>query len=447
MKQQRRADLIFIAVIALAHVVFYLLALHYRSIFNGDSFEYIQEAYNIKDHFFFYSGNLSLPIEAEDMTLRTPLYPLFLCCFYLLHLGNYAVLLVQNVISVFNIAYARKLLSLFGYEAKYDWLLLLLVVFFPSQFVYANTIAPDLLLQTFVLIYFRHAVLLLRQYRLKHAAVMSAALIIGLFIKPVLYPFTFIHLFIVLFACAKKRRTVARFFVVALVPLLFVLGYNYANYQRTGKFHFSSIQSFNAIYYYYNFYAAEHGTDAAKQFLAEERTKIAAMPQFIDRYDYANERGMALLQKNLVPYVLFHLKKSAQFFLESGKGEVDLFTKKMTLENLYHEKTESFSTVIKSGDAKGAMRYIATYPSALLALIVVFFNAVKIVGFLAFLFYTRQERQVKIFVALFVAYFALITGPITNAHYVLPVSLIIAGIAVVGFVSFNARKNNSIITR
>jgi hypothetical protein len=180
--------------------------------------------------------------------------------------------------------------------------------------------------------------------------------------------------------------------------------------------------------------------------LAQERAKIAAMPEFKDRYDYANNRGVSLLRENLVPYIFFHLKKSGQFFFESGKGELDLFTGKMTLENLYQEKTESFSTVIKSGDAKAAIRYIATYPSALLALIAVFFNAVKIAGLLAFLFYTRQERQVKIFLALFVAYFALITGPITNAHYVLPVSLIMTGIAVVGFVSFNRRKNNSIIT-
>lgn len=446
MKQQRKADLIFITVIALVHVVFYLLALNYQSIFNGDSSEYIQEAYNIKDHFFFYSGSLSTPITAENISLRTPLYPLFLCCFYLLNLGNYAVLIVQNLVSVLNIAYARRLLFLFGYKAKYDWLLMLMIVFFPSQFVYANTIAPDLLLQSFVLIYFRHAILLLRRNGWRDAGIMSIALTIGLFIKPVLYPFALIHLFIVLFVWLKKKQRAVRFFTAALIPVVCIFLYSCSNYQRTGKFHFSSIQSFNAIYYYYNFYAAEKGTDAAKEFLADERTKIASMPKFKDRYDYANARGTTLLGENLAPYLLFHLKKSGAFFLETGKGEVDLFTGNMSLEKLYEEKTESFSKVVRSGNINRVFSYVKAYPSALLALIVVVANVIKIAGFLVFLLYGRIERLIKLFVLLFVAYFALITGPISNAHYVLPVSLIIAGMAVVGFESFNDRKNNSIIT-
>ena len=78
MKPYGKTDRIFFVAAVLIHSLFYLLALHYQRFFNGDSFEYIQEAFNIKEHFFFYSGNPALPVKEEYMTLRTPGYPLFL---------------------------------------------------------------------------------------------------------------------------------------------------------------------------------------------------------------------------------------------------------------------------------------------------------------------------------------------------------------------------------
>ena len=98
----------FVAVIALVHLVFFLLACYYRRIFMGDSFEYIYEAVNIKDALFFYSGNPAMPIEAEYMTQRQPLYPIFLLSVYFFSINNWVVLVLQNLLSIFNIGLQGK---------------------------------------------------------------------------------------------------------------------------------------------------------------------------------------------------------------------------------------------------------------------------------------------------------------------------------------------------
>src|SRR5947199_340840 len=100
-----KADKTFIGIIVLVHIFYFLLACHYTRIYMGDSFEYIYEALNIKRHFLFYSGNPAMPISPKYMTQRQPGYPLFLLAVYLFTVNNWVVILLQNVLSVFNIYY------------------------------------------------------------------------------------------------------------------------------------------------------------------------------------------------------------------------------------------------------------------------------------------------------------------------------------------------------
>src|SRR5690606_27843019 len=144
----------FVTAVALLHILFFCMALHYGKIYNGDSFEYIYEAVNIMQEGFFYSGNPAMKIEEEYKTLRTPGYPFILGAVYIFSVNNYIVLFFQNLVSVFNILYARQKFLSKNFRNKYDGWLLLLLLFFPSQFIYANIMAPDIWLQTCVLIYF-----------------------------------------------------------------------------------------------------------------------------------------------------------------------------------------------------------------------------------------------------------------------------------------------------
>jgi len=218
--------------------------------------------------------------------------------------------------------------------------------------------------------------------------------------------------------------------------------YNYWNYNRTGKFHFTSIQSFNAIYYYRHYYTSKEGEAAGKKFIQSERVVLAQLPTFKERYEYAHTRGIILLKENAGPYLLYHLKKSILLLVEPGKGELDLFTGRLTLGNLYAAKTTSFKNVVKTGSAGKIIDYTWQNPTAIIAILITCFNLVKLVGLLLLIIYAGMPKIVKWFIVLFIAYFALITGPIANAHYLMPVSLIISGCGVIGLAAIKVRNYN-----
>ncbi len=426
----------FIGIIVLVHVVFFLLAYRYTRIYMGDSYEYIYEALNIKDSFFFYSGNPILPIEPEYMTQRQPGYPLFLLSVYLFTINNWVVLVLQNVLSVFNIYYARKMLLRLGFDEKYDWVLLLFIVAFPSQFINANTIAPDILLQTCTVLYFGSFIKLWQNRELKPAVSMSLWLVAGLIVKPVLYPFAIVHLVFVPALFMYWKMKLQRVLVIAIVPLCAVLLYNYSNYTRTGKFHFSSNQAFNAIYYYYPFVSATQGMDSANNFLRNERANINAIPAYNERYDYANERGIAMLKGNIAPYMMFHLKNSARIFVDPGKAEMDLFTGRLTYGKLYSKKAEGFFATWKSKGFSGMGEYLHSNPSMPFVLLVLLFNCLRAVGLLLFFLNRNTNGIVRLFTFMQIGYFAVAAGPIANTRYFIPVSLIAIGCASLGYMGY-----------
>lgn len=436
------------ALLLIVHVLYFLLALHFRRIYNGDSYEYIYMALNLKERFWFYCGSPAMPVLPEYMTLRQPGYPIFMLLVYLFSVNNWAVLVIQNLLSVYSIYYLRNTIRRIGYTRSYDWLFIALLVIFPSQFINANMIAPDILLQFFVIVYFRHFVLMIRYREWRHAWIMSAGLIAGLLVKPVLYPFVYIHLIIML-SCIlyiSGRRYIP--IITAIMPLMVVWLYMFWNYERTGKLHYSSNQAFNAIYYYYSYYEQEAGRSAADKFLEAERSKINAMPLFKDRYDYANSRGIGLLKDNFVPYSVFHLKRSARLLVDPGKGELDMFTGALTVGQLYSGKTEGLWQHYKKYGWEGVSEYADKNPSFPLAIVILIFNCIKLLGLLLFLLASKINIRIRLFAVLLILYFVVTAGAIAHVRYFIPVSLIAIGCSVMGYqLKLQQLKNRAIIER
>lgn len=432
----------FIAAVILLHVFYFFLAFRYGNIYNGDSFEYIQEAVNIKDHLYFYCGNLALPFSAEYLTLRPPGYPLFIALFYCFSINNWLIIFVQNIFSVFNVLYCRKIFSALGYSIGYDFFLFLLLLFYPSQFVYANLMAPDLLLQTCSVIYFANMVNYLKNKTVKSVLMMSFFLALALFIKPVFYPFVVIHFIVLLALGIYNKQLKTPVIIAAIFPLLCVVSYSQLNKLRTGKFHFSSIQSFNAIYYYQRYFTDNANAEEGKKFIDHERAEIEMLPTFKERYERANNRGISLLKQNFASYTFYHLKKSCLFFLETGRGELDEFTGNLTLKKVYDGQSKKFMTIVKEQNFKDVIIYLKTHQSAMLALCTLLFNMLKLIGVMLFFKLAKLSAIIKWFIALYLLYFALLTGPISNAHYVMPVSLIIILTGLNGFYFFEANRKS-----
>lgn len=422
----------FISVVLL-HVIYFIAALHYGNICNGDTFEYVYEAVNIIELFSFYCGNPVLSLQEEYMTLRPPGYPLFVGMIYVFTINNFVVLFLQNIISVCSIFIARKVLMLLGYTSKLDMWFFLLLLLYPGQLVYANTIAPDVLLQICSVIYFYYTILFLKNKKTKSAFCMSLALITGLFMKPILYPFVVIHLFMILIYGGAIRAMSGKLAVSALLPLMCVLMYSCMNQIRTGKFHFSSIQSVNALYNHLSFYYDKEGFESGEKFITKERLELDKLPTFKERYDKANKRGIDLLKENFAPYIKYHLTKSGTFFLQTGRGELDQFMGSLTLSKIYTDESETLTTIVKEKRLTEMISYAKGNPTTILAFFTFLSNLLKLIGIFLFLKYTQVTSVIKWFIALYILYFALITGPVSNAHYVMPVSLIMMCCAVTGY--------------
>lgn len=441
-------NLRFLLFLILVHGIFFAIALTYKKIYMGDSFEYVYQAINIKDHFWFYSGNPAMPVEAEYLTIRPPLYSFCLMLVYLVTVNNWVVIFLQNILSIFNILYLRDTIRKIGYKRRYDYILMAFVMLYPSQFINANTIAPDILLQTCVLVYFRYFVLLVIEKKWRNAYWMSLALIAGFLVKPVLYPFTLVHCISILLLGAYMRYGITRASIAAVMPVCALLLCIGVNLYRTGKAHYSSNQAFNAIYYYYFYFSDKEGVEKADVFLESERSKIAAMPVFADRYNYANQRGIQLLKDNFGPYMLYHVKHSARLLIDPGKAEWDMFTGALTLGRLYSKEQTGFYATIKRDGIAGLENYIRRNPSFAPIMIVLFFNLLRLAGMVLFIANRRFNWRVRLFVFCFIGYFAITTGPIANPRYFIPVSLIAIGCATLGYQRLlSGRKNKAIIVR
>lgn len=432
MMHNRKKDWIFACIVVTVHTVYFLLARHYTRIYMGDSFEYIYEALNIKSHFFFYSGNPALPIQPEYMTQRQPLYPLFVAGVYLFSINNWLVLILQNLLSVFNMLYARRFAVSLGFDTAFDWLLIIFFIGLPSQFINANTIAPDILLQTCALLYAANVIVFFRKGTNGPLLWSSMMLTAGMLVKPVLYPFVFVHVVLLLAVMLVQKRNVWQIIMPALMPVAVMLLYCGWNEERTGKFHFSSNQAFNAIYYYQPYITKKFNPDSAARFVANEREQIAALPTYRQQYDRANARGGELLRQNWGSYIPFHLTHSARMLLDPGKAEIDLFTGRLTYGNLYSGKSDGFYAAIQEG-TRGVSDYLGRNPTIPLIMLILLLNLMKFGGLLLFVFSRRVSLFIRIFVACFIAYFALAAGPISNARYFLPVSLLAAGCAAISW--------------
>jgi hypothetical protein len=359
--------------------------------------------------------------------------------------NNWVVIVLQNLVSIFNIFYLRDTLRKLGYTRHFDYLLIAFIILYPAQFVHTNSIVPDILLQTCVLVYFRHFTWLWKLKRWRNACWMSVALVVGLLTKPVLYPFAVIHCLLMLFVASRMNDGYIRAAVAAAVPLQAVFLYMGWNYTRTGKVHFSSNQSFNAVYYYYFYFSDKKGSEYAQQFLESERQKMATMPAFEERYNYANNRGMELLKENFAPYMLYHIKHSARLLIDPGKGEWDMFTGRLTLGSLYKGNKTGFYASYKNGGLQGLMQYIEKNPSFFLAMVVLLFNCLRILGLLFFVFNRHLSLGIRLMVVVLIGYFAITTGPIANSRYFIPVSLLTIGCATLGYQSILRRQDNKAI--
>lgn len=390
-----------------------------------DSHEYLFESNNLFSSFTAYSGDLSLPIDNDLYTKRPILYPLFLGFHFL---SPYLVLFFQNVISIIGIIYLRKSLKMIGYKIEFDKYLLIMLLGSLSYFIYVNMIMSESLLAFAISFMVYYAFKFIESKEVKYLLMFSITLIIGMLIKPVFYPFSFVML---IFWLIFLKRTMTRHHIIAaMLPILFVVLISSINQNRVGVSHYSSIQRINLLYYNANYFLMnQHGLDYASNYY-DSIKEIGYDMAYVEKYKIEEEAAIKIVKGNLFQYSLFHLKGSLRFFLDPGRFDIyNFFSFKTSNE-------EGFLEIINDDGISGVFNYLKQQNviALLLLAISLMFNIFRLFGFVIFASSLRLQNSIqnyqKIFVVMLVLYIALATGPLGAARFAVPVVLLMNAVVV-----------------
>jgi len=414
----------------LLHLFWFVVGLCSKRFYNGDSYEYIYLAENIK-HGLYYGANAYLPVSDYLLTSRTPLYSILIAiCYSIFGPHNLPLLLLQNILSIISCWMIYDL-----FQKRYPantkwWIYILFIAFYPAQFLFATMIVPDHVLQFFLVLYFRELFLSIETPSNERLARMSLWLILATMTKPIVYPFLILHVLYAGWYFFKTKS--ARVFLIALIPLASIIGYGLWNKSRTGLYHISSVQSHNLLNFNArSFLIFRHGQAYSDSVLDIANKGLDAQKGLKDKYEFADKEARKIIKNDLAGYAFYHSKESARFFIEPGKIEIDLYTGEASY--YFRPGGDSFYKQFREHGMNGAWNYIKGYPYLPFILLIVLFNVLRVLGWILFLFDRRYSSALKIFSGIYILYFAAVTGPVANTRYFLPILLILSCLSMLGF--------------
>jgi 4-amino-4-deoxy-L-arabinose transferase-like glycosyltransferase len=405
----------FLISVIFLHLSFFLWQFFHGNYFLKDSFEYLQATANLKSDFLLYCGDLTKPLNYELFTKRPPVYPLFLAACQLVSTSLIFVLILQNLFSIAGIYLVRQMLLKYGYSAKYDLLFIILLLVTPSQFIYANLIMSETLLQFLIILMVWFFVKYLNERRHIYGLFYTAILSLCVLTKPVFVYFVFVN--VLCFLWISIKRATAKPLLISLIPLILLLTYQYRNYRQTGVFEASSIVTINLLdYNAYFFLVKTHGQQAADSAILNIDSLSKVRGTYKEEIAFKKQQATAIIMKQPVSYALFHTEGIAGFFLDPGRFDLVNFF------NLKSEKINGLLYQINKVGLKGALAFLVKHTFVLLLFLtlIFLFNTFKFLCFVFFIIRLNSNKYLKGFVLFLILYVAFLTGPLGASRFMMP---------------------------
>lgn len=430
MKEHSGQPSILFAALALIHLLYFISTLIQEPAPLSDSADYLNASRNLYSQGVLYCGNLSDPVVDELFTRRPPLYPLLIGAGAFTGSGL-PVFLFQIVVSMLSIFLAYRIF-LPGKEGRPGaFFALVLLLFTPAQFIYANRIMAEV---PFQLTLVGMAWCVYRFYREREKGrdlfiwLFNLMLTLGMATKPVLFPFALLFIPLSLWLFLRSRR---RAFILALLlPVLWITLYSTWNYNRTGSFQYSSIQTANMVNYNLRYFImGSQGEEAAAAEVDRLYARCDGEASYKEKQQCLGRGARELILEEPMRYGLYHLKGSLRFFLDPGRFDV------VTFFNMGQADSPGFLKALSREGLPGVVRFLRLQGWGFMLFLGVLglFKLVKLTGFLLFLGRGNASVQLRVFLALLVGYLALVTGPLGASRFLLPVELLLIGGAVVGW--------------
>jgi hypothetical protein len=378
-----------------------------------DSFEYKKAAVNSWEKGILYAGDLNEHINPALYSRRPPGYPLFLVFARLLSSSDLVVILLQNLINILSILFILKILMMLEFQNTISFWVMLTFVVYPTQIIYTQLIMAEILLQALLLAVLLLVIKYFETEKLKYLFWCNILLAIAALVKPVLMYFWIVNLLFHLWIFKLHRHR-----IILLMPLLMVIaisGWSLRNYSITHYFHFSSIKSFNLLYYNTSSFLIKNmGVEYARRTIGEIDSVSQTLP-FPEANQYIEQQCFKIIKEHWLTYGIYHFRGILFFFIDPGRYDVYQF--------FDITQDRGFLHYITVYGLRGIPKLLAKIPLGVLAFlgIIFIFNLLFFITFILFYVKVSAPFYLKIMIFIVVLYFALVTGPLGASRFKLPI--------------------------
>lgn len=408
-----KKEWISIITVALLHSLFFVYALNHHNIYLADdSQEYLWQAYNLKHHGSWYGSDYNQPYNAYLQTRRPPLYGIFIFLAKSICNSDYFVCLLQNIISIISIIagglIAKKL------KSKTNWLYLpVLLLFFPTQLIYANRIMADVLFQFLIVMGVWFFIRYNESGKNKFLLACSLAIALSALTKPVMYLFAplLITFFVWLFL---KNKISAKIISISFLPLLAGLLLSFYNLKQTGYFHFSSGNNM-MVYHYYStsarFTGGENDFSKSDSVTALAKSNSTNLKEFSQNMTHS---FFQIMKEKPVRFTFLQLNGMLQFFIDHGRWDMESF-----FINPTYTQHEGWKSAWQKKGLSGIMNYIKSfgYIKFIYLTITLLVNIILSILFLRFLTNKSIDKSFRMILMLITIYMVTITGFVGGSRY------------------------------
>lgn len=418
------------------HLGFFIYGMCCGNNYLKDSSEYIDQAGNILKYGTWYCGNMNSPILPQLFSQRPPLYGLFIMLLHFISSSNLIITFMQSLLSLFNIFIGMKIIqSYFPKTLSIRSYFSVGCLFFPSQFIYANLIMPEMLLQTAVMMSVYFMLDYFRNNKPQSLLFYQLSITASLLIKPVFifFPLLSLVMFLIL---EKKIMPRLKAFLFHIIPALAILTVSFINYQHSGYFEYSSISRKLMINYTARYSAAHNlGDERALQQVDSVESAASALPTYKEKAISIQTGANAIIKQNANAYIFLTLKGIVNFFIDHSRYDIDSF-----MGTIPKEDQSGCKNNYQKEGMKGLENYLSSinpvyYVYLLMSMLI---NIVLFFGLFRFAFIKEIPFYCRLVLLTFISYIALLTGMTGSSRFRVPVFLLIV---IVNMVVFSYKKN------
>ncbi len=399
------------------HAVYFVITLQLGTIYTVDSPGYLHQAANLINHHSWYAEDWNAPVLDDYFSFRPPLYACFIIVCKGIISSDYFILFVQNLISIFNILLLFRIFHLCGFSERVTLRVLILVVlFYPAQFIHANLVMTEIIFQGLLLLIFYVTLKFWQSGSFIHAAILSLLLGISLLTKPVVIMLGMLLAIMVMIRC-RETKNAWPLLPFLFVPIIFHL-ICLQNKHSTGYYHFSSVKpvfhlKYNAKYTL----VSRFGESYADSCISAQMEVIETQPDYAHRYELMQGSANEIIKQYPFDYLKIYVKGLVAFFVDPGR--YDLFhlfgINDAGFNGLYHELN------VRGLPALWDFAKKAPVGVLFILLINLLWNLFVGLCFVWFIFHKKAPVFLRLLVFVFVAYIAGATGVLGLSRYRVPV--------------------------